>query len=206
MSITLYYHPFTRAAAVVTMLEELGVPYKLEFVDVRKSAHKDPDFLALNPMGKLPMLRDGDALITESAAIGMYLADRYAPGRLAPALEDPERATYLRWILYSPSVIEPACYAKNAGWAVRESAAGWGSYEAMLTTVEHAIGEGPWLLGDHFTMADVTFGSTIAYMLMFNLLEPRPTFLAYRDRVEARPAWKAAKAVNAAAIAEHGLA
>ena len=89
MSITLYYHPFTRAAAVVTMLEELGVPYKLEFVDVRKSAHKDPDFLALNPMGKLPMLRDGDALITESAAIGMYLADRYAPGRLAPA-RDPE--------------------------------------------------------------------------------------------------------------------
>src|SRR5262249_14362831 len=113
MAIVLYHHPFSRAANVVWMLEEVGAPYELRFVDLMKGAHKTPELLALNPMGKLPILTDGDAVVTESAAIGLYLADRYAYGRLAPKVDDPNRAAYLRWSFFAPSVVEPGAMAKQ---------------------------------------------------------------------------------------------
>ena len=97
------------------MLEETGVDYELSFVDILKGGQKEPSILALNPMGKLPLLTDGDLVMTESAAIGLYLADRYAPGRLAPKLDAPERGTYLRWSFFAPSVIEPGSMAKTSG-------------------------------------------------------------------------------------------
>ena len=205
MSITLYYHPFTRAGAVVTMLEEVGVAYDLRFMDLGEAAHKAPEFLALNPMGKLPTLTDGAVLVTEAAAIGLYLADRYASGRLAPALDDPERGAFLRWTFYPSAVIEPACAAKGGGFEYRSSSVGWGTYDAMLATVEHAIGAGPWLLGERFTMADVTMGTTLGFMLRFKMIDPKPAFVDYVARLEARPAWQRAKAVNAAEIAAHDL-
>jgi glutathione S-transferase len=205
MSVVLYHHPFSRAAAVVWMLEEVGVPYELRFVDILQGAHKKPDMLALNPMGKLPILRDGDALVTESAAIGMYLADRYAAGTLAPALDDPKRASYLRWCCYAPSVIEPGLMAKAADWKYREAQAGWGNHEAMLDTIEHAIGQGDYLFGDSFSMADAIFGGTVSYMLTFKMLEPRPTFTAYAERLAARPARQRADAKNEAVRVEQGI-
>src|SRR3954466_4878985 len=112
MSIVIYHHPFSRAANVVWMLEEVGVPYELRFVDIMKGAHKAPDIVALNPMGKLPILTEGDAVVTESAAIGISLADRHAYGRLSPKVDDPKRATFLRWSFFAPSVIEPGAMAK----------------------------------------------------------------------------------------------
>src|SRR3954465_13846414 len=111
MSIVLFHHPFSRAAGVVWMLEEVGVPYELRHVDIMKGAQKEKDFLALNPMGKLPTLVDGDVVVTESAAIGLYLADRYAYGKLSPKVDDPKRGTYLRWSLFAPSVVEPGAMA-----------------------------------------------------------------------------------------------
>src|SRR4051812_40656249 len=111
MSVVLYHHPFSRAANVVWMLEEVGIPYELRFVDIMKGEHKKPELTALNPMGKLPVLTDGEATITEQAAIGIYLADRYALGRLAPTLDDPKRGSYLRWSFFAPSVIEPGSMA-----------------------------------------------------------------------------------------------
>jgi glutathione S-transferase len=111
MAITLYHHPFSRASNVVWMLEELGVPYELRFVDILKGAQKSPEIVALNPMGKVPILTDGDVVVTEAAAIGLYLADRYSLGKLAPAPDGTARAAYLRWSLFSPSVIEPAVAA-----------------------------------------------------------------------------------------------
>src|SRR6478672_4134926 len=107
MAITLYHHPFSRAAGVVWTLEEVGQPYELQFVDIRKNEQKSPEHLALNPMGKIPVLVDGDVVVTEAAAIALYLADRYAAGRLAPAVDDPRRGTYLRWSLFPAAVIEP---------------------------------------------------------------------------------------------------
>jgi glutathione S-transferase len=187
------------------MLEEAGVPYELQFVDVKSGAHKTPEFLRVNPMGKLPTLVDGDAVVTESAAIGLYLADRFAYGVLSPKVDERARATYLRWSLYAPSVIEPAAYANGAKWEYRAGTAGWGRYEDVLDTIDQAIGEGPYLLGDRFTMADVIFGGTVRYMLGFKMIEPRPRFTAYAERLSARPASQAAQAKNAEMIEKHGL-
>jgi glutathione S-transferase len=187
------------------MLEEVGVPYELRFVDFATGQHKLPEILALNPMGKLPILTDGAAVITESAAIGLYLADRYAAGRLAPALDDPRRGTYLRWSLFAPGVIEPGLMAKAAGWAYKEGQAGWGNHESMLAAMQAALSNGDYLLGNDFSMADVIFGGTVRFMLMFKMLEPLPAFVAYAERLGARPALKRADARNAAVMAQHGI-
>ncbi len=205
MSIVLYHHPYTRAANVVWMLEEVGAPYELRYVDVMSGGQKAPELLALNPMGKLPVLVDGEVVVTESAAIGLYLADRYAYGRLAPRVDDPARGTYLRWSLFAPSVIEPGSMAKAAGWPYKEGAAGWGSHPAMLAAMESALDNRAFVLGDTFSMADVIFGGTIRYMLTFGMLEPRPLFTAYAERLAERPAVQRAEARNAAVREEHGL-
>jgi glutathione S-transferase len=206
MSIVLYYHPYTRAANVVWMLEETGVPYELHPVDIMKGAHKAQELVALNPMGKLPILTDGDTVVTESAAIALYLADRYAYGRLAPRVDDPARATYLRWSLFAPSVIEPGTMAKQAGWAYKEAQAGWGSFDAMLRTMESVVANRSYVLGDDFSMADVIFGGTLRFMLAFEMIEARPSFAAYAERLAQRPALQRAEARNAAGRAELGLA
>lgn len=205
MSIVLCHHPFSRAANTVWMLEEVGVPYTLRFVDLMSGQHKAPEVLALNPMGKLPILTDGEAVLTESAAIGLYLGDRYASGRLAPKLDDPRRGTYLRWSLFAPSVIEPGLMAKAAGWTYKEGQAGWGRFEAMLSAMQAALGKGDYVLGDQFSMADTIFGGTVSYMLQFNMLEPLPVFTAYAERLRARPAMQRANARNAAVMEEHGI-
>jgi glutathione S-transferase len=202
--ITLYRHPFSRAAGTLWALEEVGQPYELKFVDIMKAGQKAPEIVALNPMGKLPILTDGDAVVTEAAAICLYLADRYAAGRLSPALDDPERATYLRWSLFSPSVIEPGALARVSKWEFKPGQAGWGDYDSMVQAIESALG-GTYLLGDTFSMADVILGGTLRYMLQFKMLEPRPSFSGYIDRLNARPALQRADARNAAVRAEHGL-
>lgn len=205
MSITLYHHPWSRAANVVWMLEEIGVDYELAFVDFPKGATKAPAFVALNPMGKLPVLVDGDTVVTESAAIALYLADRYAPGRLAPALDDPARGAYLRWTLFAPSVIEPGTMAKQNGWEQKASQVGWGEYDAMVRAIEDAVTPGPFLLGERFTMADVVFGGTLRWVLMVKSLEAKPSFVAYAERLAARPALLRADAKNAEVMKAHGV-
>jgi glutathione S-transferase len=205
VTITLYHHPYSRAASTLWALEEIAQPYELHFVDIMKGAQKAPDIVALNPMGKLPILTDGDAVVTENAAIALYLGDRYGGGKLSPALDDPNRATYLRWSLFAPSVVEPGLLAKASKWEFKPSQAGWGTYEAMVQTMESAIAGRDFVLGDTFSMADVIFGGTIRFMLKFGMLEPSATFTAYADRLGERPALQRADAKNAAVTAEHGL-
>jgi glutathione S-transferase len=204
MATVLYHHPLSRAANVVWMLEEVGIPYELRYVDLMAGAQKAPDVVALNPMGKLPILVDGDAVVTEAAAIALYLADRYAYGRLAPRVDDPARGTYLRWSFFAPSVIEPGCVAKSSGWPFREGQAGWGSHDAMLSAIESAVAKG-FVLGDTFSMADVVFGNTVRYMVMFKMLEARPAFTTYVERLVSRPAYQRAEARNAEVRDAHGL-
>ena len=139
MPIRLHYHPFSRASGTLWALEEAGVAYDLAVVNILQGEQKSPALLTINPMGKLPTLQDGDVVVTEAAAIALYLADRYAPGRLAPALDDPRRGAYLRWSFFAPSVIEPAVMAKAGNWEVREVAAGWGNQNTMLEAVHSAI-------------------------------------------------------------------
>lgn len=205
MSIVLHHHPFSRASNVVWMLEEIGIDYELRFVDILKGAHKAPELALLNPMGKLPILVDGDLVVTESAAIGLYLADRYSLGTLAPKPDEPARGTYLRWSFFAPSVIEPGSIAKGSSWAFKPSQAGWGDYEDMLRAMESALAGGAFLLGDRFSMADIIFGGTIRFMLKFKMLEAKPAFTAYADRLGARPALQRADARNLAVAKEHGL-
>lgn len=205
MSTILYYHPYSRAANVVWMLEELQRPYELRYVDIMAGAQKDSVLLSLNPMGKIPVLQDDEVVVTESAAIGIYLADRYALGRLAPTLDDPARGTYLRWSFFAPSVIEPGAMAKASGWTFRESAAGFGNFDAMIKAIQSAIAGGEFLLGSRFTMADVIFGGTLRYMVHFKLLDALPEFTAYIERLEQRPALQRAQAINNKATEEHGL-
>jgi glutathione S-transferase len=205
MSITLYHHPYSRAANILWPLEELGVPYELRFVDVMKGAQKAPDIVALNPMGKVPILTDGEVVVTESAAICLYLGDRYSLGKLAPSPDDTARAAYLRWSLFSPSVIEPAASAKSAGAQFKPGQVGWGTHESVVASMESAIAEKSYVLGDRFSMADVIFGGTIRYMLRFKMLEPTPTFTAYSDRLGERPAAQRSIERNAKVAQEHGL-
>ena len=204
--ITLHHHPHSRAANVVWQLEELGLQYELEHVDFHAGANRTPEFKKLNPMGKLPTLVDhtdaGDVVVTEGAAIAVYLADRYSLGELAPALDAPERATYLRWIFYSPSVIEPGCTAHSSGWEFNPGSVGWGRYETMLDTISEAIGDGPYLLGERFSMADTVLGGTLGFMLVFNMIEKRPEYQAYIARLGEREAYKRAGAINAKVLAE----
>jgi glutathione S-transferase len=203
--ITLYHHPYTRAANVIWALEELGVPYELRFVDIMKGAQKAPELVALNPMGKVPILQDGDVTVTESAAIALYLADRYSLGKLAPAPDSPARGAYLRWSLFAPSVIEPGMLAKSSGAEFKASQAGWGVYESMIAAMQSAVTGRSYVLGDHFSMADCIFGGTIRYMLRFKLLDPAPVFTSYAERLAARPAAQRADARNAQIAKEHGL-
>ena len=205
MGVTLHYHPYSRASGTVWALEEAGVPYELKVVDMMKGEQKKPGLVQLNPMGKIPTLQDGDLVMTEAAAIALYLADRYAAGRLAPALDDPRRGTYLRWSFFPGSVIEPAVMARREGWAVKDGQAGWGTYDAMIASAESAISNGPFVLGDQFSMADVVFGGTLRYMMMFKLVEPSPVFTAYVQRLDQRPAYQRADARNQAMRKELGL-
>jgi glutathione S-transferase len=206
MSIVLFHHPHSRAASSIWQLEEVGVDYELRFLDIFAGEQKSPEILALNPMGKLPILKDGDLVVCESAAIGLYLADRYAPERLAPALDDPERGRYLRWSCFAPSVIEPAVMAASEGWEVNTRSAGWGEHAAMLDTAEHALEGREYLLGDRFSMADIIFGGLLGFLMTMDLIEKRPAFVSYAQRLAARPARQRADARNAAIAAERGIA
>ena len=144
----------------------------------------------MNPMAKVPTLVDGDVVVTEAAAIGLYLADRYAPGRLAPGQDDPQRAAYLRWSFFAPSVVEPAVIARSEGWSFREVVGGWGNFEAMLVALRGAVAGG-FVLGERFSMADVVLGGTLRYLLQFGLLDAEPAFTTYVERVSARPPTRA---------------
>lgn len=205
MSLVLHHHPYSRAANMVWALEEVGVPYTLHTVDLMKGEQKAPELVALNTMGKLPILVDGEAVVSETSAICMYLADRYAVGRLSPALDDPARGAWYRWCVYPSAVIEPGCMAKGNGWVYRPTQAGWGTYESILETLDRALTPGPWLLGDRFTMADLLVGASLRWMLRFKMIDALPSFTAFTARIEERPAFRASEAKNDAARVALGL-
>jgi len=203
--ITFYHHPFSRGRTVHWMLEEVGAPYELRFVDIMKGDQKSEQLTKLNPMGKIPVLTDGETVVSESAAIALYLADRYAYGTLAPKIDDPRRGPYLRWTLFCPSVVEPAAAAKSGNWDAKPGQVGWGSYDSMVQSMESALDGRDYVTGSEFTMADVVFGGTLRYMTMFKMIEAKPAFTAYLERVSARPGCKRADAKNNEVREAHGI-
>lgn len=196
----LYWAPQTRASRAVWMLEEAGVDYERVHIDIRDpQAKADPEFRVASPMGKVPALADGEVRLAESAALCLYVADRYCLGSLAPALDDPRRGTFLYWMLFTPAVLEPAMSEKVGGWTPNPQSNGWGDFDSMIATLEGGLGDGPWLLGDQFTAADVMVGASAAFLKMFNMLPESPVIEAYVDRCLARPAYQKALALEPAA-------
>jgi len=197
-----YTNPQSRGRIVRWMLEETGASYEtivLEYGTTMKSA----EYLAINPMGKVPAIVHGGTVVTETGAICAYLADQFPQARLAPALTELSRGAYYRWLFYGAGPLEMAVTVKAMGWLVppeRQGMIGFGTHELVLDMLEKAVSAGPWLCGEQFTAADVYTGSGLLWGMQFGTLEKRPAFAAYAQRLQARPAAQRAQALDDALI------
>ena len=188
--VTLYSNPMSRGRTVQWLLDELGAPYEVKLIDLAKGEQKTPQYLAINPMGKVPAIVHRGVVVTEAAAICVYLADAFPQAGLAPKLDDPKRGTYLRWFFFAVGCFEPAVMDKvfNRPPFERPGAISYGTYETMLAVIETALTPGPWILGDRFSAVDVFVGSQLHYAAMTKGIEPTPVMQKYIDRIAARPA------------------
>lgn len=199
MSELIFFHfPLSRARIVHWMLEELGVPYTVKLINLERGEHKHPEFLAVNPMGKLPAIQHGSTVVTEAGAICAYLADAFPAANLAPSPTSPERGTYYRWMFFGSGCVEPAVTDRlfNRPQVERPSALGYGSYDDTLNAVEKALAPGPYILGDRFSAADVYVGSQLMWGMRMKAVEPRPAFQKYTQMLMDRPAFKRVLAQN----------
>jgi glutathione S-transferase len=202
--LVLYTNPQSRGRIARWMLEEVGQPYKTEVLDYA-STMKGSAYLAINPMGKVPALRHGDAVVTETAAICAYLADAFPQAGLAPPSASELRAPYYRWLFFTSGPIEAAISNKALGFVVppeRERMMGYGNFARAMDALETAVSRGDYLLGDKFSAADVYVGSAIGFGMMFGTMEKRPAFEKYWQRVSTRPAMARAKALDDADAAK----
>lgn len=190
----IFWAPQTRSTRALWMLEEAGIDYEMELVDIRGPDRKDSDeFLAASPMGKVPAIVDGDAAMSESAAICLYVADRYCTGSLAPALDDPRRGKYLYWAMYTPAVVEPAMAEKFSKMEPSRVRNGWGDFEQMIRVFDEGLEGKDWILGSQFTAADVMLGSSAVFMRRFEMLPDTKNIGGYADRCLERPAFQRAE-------------
>jgi len=189
--LTFYTNPMSRGRIVRWMLEEVGEPYETVVLSYGAEM-KAPGYLAVNPMGKVPALRHGDAVVTEAGAICTYLAEAFPQAGLAPTPGDPGRAAFLRWMFFAAGPVEAAVTAAAFGWTAagpqEEARLGYGSLERVADVLAGQLAEGPFLLGTSFSAVDVFLGSQIMWGRMFDTLPDRPPFAAYLDRLSARPA------------------
>ena len=197
--IQFYYNPFSRARTILWMLEEIGQPYDIKYVDLKAGEHKSPEFLKLNPMGKIPMIVHDGVVVTEAAAICTYLADRFPEARLAPAPTDARRGSYLRWMFFASGPTEYAMMAHKfpPKEAFVPSQVGFGTYEATISNIEKALSPGPFLLGDTFTAADLYMAALLEWAFFAKMAEPRPALTAFIEKAHARPAYQKARTIAA---------
>jgi glutathione S-transferase len=189
-TLTFYTNPMSRGRIVRWMLEEVGQPYETVVLDYGTTM-KAPEYLAINPMGKVPAIRHGETVVSEGAAICAYLADMYPDRGLAPAPGNQKRGTYYRWMFFAAGPVEAAVTAKSMGLLApedRKAMAGYGSFEDTINCLETAVGAGPYICGEQFTAADVYVGSQIGWGMMFGTIDKRPAFETYFARLQSRPA------------------
>lgn len=201
-SLILYTNPMSRGRIIRWMLEEIGVPYEVRNVEYG-AAMKSPEYLALNPMGKVPTLVHDGAVITEVVAICAYLAERFPERALAPPLGSPARAAYLRWLFFITGPLDMAMAAKQYGWRIDAencTAVGCGMVDDVFRTIEQQLAKGPWLCGDSFTAPDLLLASYLGWYLRWEMLEARPVYTDYVARAEARTAAQQANALDDALI------
>jgi len=204
-NITFYHAAPSRSSIVHWMLEELGQPYELELISFKKGENLAPDFLAINPMGKLPTIKHGDTVITEAAAICTYLADEFPEAKLNVPIGNPQRGVYLKWMFFGPSCVEPAVLERAfpRKEPAPRSAAGFADVDTVMNVLAQGVGKAaPYLMGRQFTAADVIIGSGLRWGTMFKLIPERPEFTAYIGRLSERPALKRATEKDARLQAE----
>jgi glutathione S-transferase len=205
--ITLYHSPNTRSSGALTLLEELGVPYELHALNMKAGEQRGPQYLAVNPMGKVPALKHGDALITEQVAIFLYLADFFPEAKLAPSIGDPLRGPYLRWMIFYAACFEPAVID---GATHRDPApqpmSPYGDFETMFRTLTDQLAKGPYVLGERFSAADILWGGALTWTTMFKLVPELPVITSYVQRSGARPSVARVKVKDAELAAAHEAA
>lgn len=203
----LYHSPRSRSRGARMLLEELGADYELHAFDLTTGQHRAPEFLAINPLGKVPTLRHGDVIITEQVAVYMYAAELYAEAGLSPAVGDPLRGPYLRWMAFYGSCCEPAIVDRSMNRApAAYSLSPYGDFDTVVNTINAQLAKGPYLLGERFTAADVLWGAALNWTTMFKLMPETPMVRAYIDRILARPAIQRAQAADLALAAEQDRA
>jgi glutathione S-transferase len=205
--VTLFHSPQSRSAGALILLEELGADYELHVLNLKKGEQRRADYLAINPMGKVPAIVHDGALVTEQGAVYAYLADLYPEAGITPAIGDPLRGPYLRWLFYYGSSFEPALIDKSLK---REpapaSTSPYGDYETMLKTLTDQLATGPFLFGERFTAADVLWGTALRWTTMFKLVPETPVVTGYIARVTSRPAVARAAKIDADLVAAQNAA
>jgi glutathione S-transferase len=203
--ITFYHSPQSRSAGTLFLLEELGADYDMRVLDLQKGEQRQSGYLAVNPMGKVPAIVHDGALVTEQGAVYTYLADLYPEAGITPAIGDPLRGPYLRWLFFYGSSFEPALVDRSQKREPAPPATSpYGDYDTMLKTLFDQLARGPYLLGERFTAADVLWGSALRWTTMFKLVPETPTVKAYVERVTSRPAAQRAAKKDAEILARRG--
>src|SRR5215831_11971448 len=194
--LTLYHAAPSRSSITRWMLEEIGEPSDIHLLSLSKGDNRAPNYLAVNPMGKVPALKHGDVVITEGAAICAYLADEFPRAKLNVPIGSPRRGVYLKWLFFGPNCIEAAMMdrANPRKDEPRRGMLGYGDFDTVMDVTAKAVAKGPYLMGEQFTAADVVVGSTLRWGMMFKLVPERPEFTAYTNRLAARPPFQRAEA------------
>jgi glutathione S-transferase len=187
--ITLYHSPASRAFTAYWMLEELGVPFDVKTLDIRKGDQKQPAYLKLNPAGKVPTLTDGDVVVSENPAIAIYLADRYGYGTLAPKIDEADRGPYLKWMVFSTAVVDPVATLHEQKIDLPGFNFSFGAFDDMVQVLIGVLKDREYLLGHRFSAADVVLGGTLSRLLYQKVLPQEPVLLDYNGRLTAREAF-----------------
>lgn len=195
--ITFYHAPRTRSSSILTLLEELGADYTLRTLDLKAGDNRAPAFLAVNPLGKVPAIVHGDVVVTEQAAIVIYLADLYSEAKLAPAVDDPLRGPYLRWLALHGAAFEPAIVDRAMNRDPGPQAMSpYGSYDAVMDALTAQLRRGPYLFGKRFTAADVLWATALGWTTSAKLVPPNLELLRYVERFRTRSAVVRAEAID----------
>jgi glutathione S-transferase len=203
-TVTLFHSPQTRSSASLTLLEELGAPYELQVLNMKAAEQRQSAYLAINPLGKVPAIRHGEALVTEQVAIFLFLTDLFPQSSLAPSIGDPLRGPYLRWMVYYAACYEPALVDRAMK---REPAppamSPYGDFETMLGALVGRLTNSPYLLGDTFSAADLLWGLALQWGTMFKIVPENPVITDYVKRVTTRPSVVKVAAMDAEWVVEH---
>jgi len=203
--ITIFHSPQTRSTGALALLEELHAPYSIHALNMKAGEQRQSAYLAVNPMGKVPAILHGDALITEQVAIGIYLADLFPEAGITPAIGDALRGPYLRWYVFYAACFEPAVVDKalkrEPGPAPMVT---YGDFDTTMNVIVSQLKNGPWLLGNQFTAADVLWGTALTWMTGFGLVEAVAPIKTYVDRWNARPSVKKVAQIDAELLKAQG--